>query len=78
MCKVCKKQINARFELCWACHQNQKAAESYREYLAKSPEQRADELEAYYNRLCSMCGKEGADYHGETLFCGTCWTIWNS
>jgi len=73
--KLCKKQ----FELCYECHQNKLRIEGWLEYLHKTPEQRADELEAYYDRECVMCGKEGADYRKDGKpYCSTCWQVWNS
>lgn len=77
-CARCSKTISKRYTLCFECDQRQKEQIAYQTYLKKTEEEKDIEREIYYSRECSMCGKEGADWYGEKLFCGTCWTVWNS
>lgn len=43
------------------------------------PDAEIDEIEEYYSRICTMCGKEGAAERADgNLYCTTCWSIWNS
>jgi len=77
-CTRCGRGISKRYTLCFECDHRQKDAVAYQEYLKKTPEERDIEREIYYSHECSMCGKEGADWHGDKLFCGSCWAVRSS
>jgi len=77
-CKRCGKEVTKKFTYCWSCYQIVQSSRAWDEYAKKTPEERDIENAVYYSHECSMCGKEGANYHGEQLFCGRCWAVWNS
>jgi len=78
-CKSCGRGIKSHFERCFKCQQEYEERESYRRYREMTPQGREDELEAYYNTECDMCGKEGASARSDGRnYCGMCWQVWNS
>lgn len=78
-CTKCGKPVKPPFSLCYDCHQKQEEQRRWREYRDMTPQEREDELEAYYSNECVMCGKEGASVRKDgKCYCGHCWTVWNS
>lgn len=78
-CVDCGKKINSAFTRCWQCNRAYIDRQERQRYDNMTPNERQDEIDAYYNRECVMCGKEGADFRKDgKCYCSTCWTIWNS
>jgi len=63
--------IDPRVNICQQCIQEIRNP--------KTEQEKEDELYAYWNTECDMCGKEGASPRKDGRnYCDHCWTVWNS